>query len=874
MKIIVLSAAIALGCNTADLAQDVCGNGVVDPGEDCDKNDPRCVGCGITCDLATGQATADGTCEAYGDSAGFVCGADGFCHAPSGTFEQVSRFSMPTTSYIVTDINGDRVGDVLVQSQTSVTAMFGTGGGGITAATAQTPVLHGPAAFARVDTDGSIDTLLPTADGIVSFTSAFGVPAPFPFSIKAGGGSGQRKPLLITPLGLGHLGVLAADRITDDLVYFVLDPSQFGPDSGPLKISLEVSVCGAKGADVKLADIGSFLTTPGHQIFALTLHPAGAAAKECVLAADFSNTNPPYTIVPVVPPTTILPESRPVLGNLRAGVCPSLVLAQSGNVVEFAPATLTPPCSFQNASTTFDSGVDLSEPVAIVPLSPTLANPALSTNALVTSTGVFAVNPGAVIMSTQLMYPSDRPLSSVRVTDLDRDGDLDLVASSEGSDDLDILDRRTGLFDSFIRTRFDTAGPVELFELGDFDGNEVPDIVYVERGATSQRLQIAYGTTDQLLPGVTVGAFHEATALIPSSFADSADPFRVIDDLVFLFFEEGSDELQLSLLHGGTQRTMLAFFDPSSIGQGPLGVFRGVVAGSFSDGRTHNDMLAVLEADGPQTKLFLSHGTANGSQVAFSGVDNPIAELTTTCLRDSVNLCLDDTRYVAVPVDSTHDKVVAIDNSLKLLSIDPNPLAHGTAVVPQALGVLEDDAGPVGVPGSVVSNFQRIDDTTGSHLIVSIGPGPDALAPLTIGKVLFCDTAGKHCVDLGAMISTTASDQVCVDAAIAHVAPTSRFLPPPDGGTAELLVLCHDGPLIDNAGSSVFRIRLDTQSVALVATGHGEASRMDGIQVGDVTGDGIDDVVLVDRSVPVPFLTVFRQCNSRDVGCGSLVLGQ
>jgi hypothetical protein len=205
----------------------------------------------------------------------------------------------------------------------------------------------------------------------------------------------------------------------------------------------------------------------------------------------------------------------------------------------------------------------------------------------------------------------------VQFADVDGDGDTDVVASGKGAEDLDILDRKPG---SFLRFRFDTAAPVGQFVVRDFDGNELPDIAYVEQDLVEQRLQIAYGTTDQFLPGVNVGTFSKIRSIVPAQIPDSTDPDLLIADLAVLFEEQVFDEVTfdvtivpaITLLHGSPQRTMLAFFDPRSPPLAPQSQFRGVVAGSFSGPNSNgNDVLAVEQA-GTLTRLYLSVGATNG----------------------------------------------------------------------------------------------------------------------------------------------------------------------------------------------------------------------------------------------------------------------
>ena len=67
---------VLAGCSGLDsLERNVCGNGVIEPGEDCDSSSASCVACAVVCTAAKDCPTAD-----------YTCGVDGFCHAPGGAF--------------------------------------------------------------------------------------------------------------------------------------------------------------------------------------------------------------------------------------------------------------------------------------------------------------------------------------------------------------------------------------------------------------------------------------------------------------------------------------------------------------------------------------------------------------------------------------------------------------------------------------------------------------------------------------------------------------------------------------------------------------------------------------------------------------------
>ncbi|MEO7092355.1 MAG: hypothetical protein ABI175_03830, partial [Polyangiales bacterium] len=96
---------------------DGCGNLVLEVGEDCDGD-------------ASGQCDDSCNLRCGGDEQpcpdGYVCGADSFCHAPSGTFTPFpSSTPFQSDVYAVTDVDLDGYGDVVSITTSSLDTNFG-----------------------------------------------------------------------------------------------------------------------------------------------------------------------------------------------------------------------------------------------------------------------------------------------------------------------------------------------------------------------------------------------------------------------------------------------------------------------------------------------------------------------------------------------------------------------------------------------------------------------------------------------------------------------------------------------------------------------------------------------------------------------------
>jgi hypothetical protein len=255
------------------------------------------------------------------------------------------------------------------------------------------------------------------------------------------------------------------------------------------------------------------------------------------------------------------------------------------------------------------------------------------------------------------------------------------------------------------------------------------------------------------------------------------------------------------------------------------------------------------------TNLWLAPGAMGGELTV--GRPPSGADIIATCNAGTGGpgqpFCIDNARYLAWP-DGGHDLVLGFDTNLDVVMFDPEAFDGTDAVIQRYPGSL------VATPESQIHAVQTVKAADGTpRLVVSLGPA-EQVRSHEIGGVDVCTfdrATGPACTELGARIAEQVPGPwTCVDAAPAVVAPTSRFSPPLDT-SPDLVVLCHA-----TAGPDVlFRVAVDGSRVEpLLAVGSAEA-----LQTGDLTGDGVDDLVLVDSA---GFMRLVRQCTSRDLtGC-------
>ena len=800
-----------------DVPRGVCGNGLLEPGEDCDANDPSCVRCAVAC-------AVDSDCP--NDS--YACGIDGFCHAPGG---ELARPSAPVTfradDLRVTDIDHDGRGDVVGVSRTSIVVRYGDAAGALSGSDSfVTPAQSGPASFGDLDGDGSLDVTLSTVDGLVTYTSAFGVLSPLDVETAlVDDNNGESMDILgMFPLGpLQFAAFAVADGFVLVLAYDFIDDS---------KAAFAVPCLARLGAiprasfDIARVDVyraNAQDAVVKNSVLSFTTASGGT----CVLAISGS-TQLGYTITDITPSTGTLAK-KPILADIDfdSDPCPGLVSSDGGPAAMryWDGALASGKCTLVATHATLPPLPNApANAVAIgrIPISPTIAF--VASDGLVMTNGIY----GQVLGQMITMYASSRPLSRVAHGDLDGDGDIDAVATAATEDDLDIFYRYP---EGVELLRFDTASNVTSVTVGDYDGNGVGDLAYTEAAINHQKMFVAYGTTDRHLPPLQVAAFANVATVTPFAFRDSADNLSVADDLLVILPAVGNGKPTATLLHGSPQRTMLSFLDPRMSDQRGRSVVRGAVIGQFTGGDEPD--LMVFATPNPQETLGLRAYRVAGTQ---SGLDTApsagtIVDGLADCQQSNPSgACVQDIEYVAWPRAGSTDVVIAVDRRSppRAMRIDPGQAA-------QAIPVLVDQL----PAGATVQSLHAFDVD---------GDGTRELVAAFTGSVRICDVGGDgmptKCDDIAPALPVTTLS--CIDAAPGRI------------GERGVIALCREGTT-----SSLFRVTRAAGKLTAVELAQGVALR--GLRVDDVTGDGVDDVVAVQGDGSASALVVFPQCTSRDL---------
>ncbi|MDQ3336922.1 MAG: VCBS repeat-containing protein [Myxococcota bacterium] len=814
---------LLIGCTDFDdVTRNTCGNGLLEAGEDCDSSDPSCVRCAVSC-----AVDEDCPTDAY------ACGVDGFCHAPNG---ELARPSPPVTFQAdelrIADIDHDGRGDVLGVSRTSLVVRYGDAAGSLSAGDSfVTPAQSGPASFGDLDGDGSIDVTLATTEGLVSYTSAFGSLSPVDIESPIfDGDSGQAVDILairtVGPLQFLAFGV--SDNIVILFMFDFLDETK-SVFAAPCSTRLGA----IQRASFDIAKVDLYRINPDAAARNAVLSFTTTTNQVCVMSLTGS-TAAGYTLADITPAGIGTLAKKPILADLEgdADPCPALINSDGGPAAmkQWEGQLASGKCSFTAAGPAGAAlPVLLNAPanataIGRVPISPPI--PFVSSDALVMTNGLYAQSLGFMAA----MYLSSRPLAHVTFGDLDGDGDIDAAAGSPTEDDIDILYRYP---EGVELLRFDTASRVTTITIGDYDGNSIGDLAYTETALNHQKMYVAYGTPDRHLPPLQISAFAAVSTVAVFEFRDSADNLSVADDLLVIQPAVGNATATATLLHGSPQRTMLSFLDPRTDEMRAKSVIRGSVVGEFA-GTSKADLM-VFATPHPQQAIgmraYRVAGTETGLDTA-QGSGTVVDGLADCQLASPNGACVQNAKYLAWP-RAGGDVVIAVDgrSAPRAMRIDPGQTA-------QALPMLVE-----GLPqGSVVQSLYAFD--------IDGDDKPELIASFT-GSVRICDMTPDGIPTQCEEVRPGSSTMSCIDAAPGRMRERG------------LVVLCREGTT-----STLFQVIRRNASLSATELAQGVSLRA--LRVGDVTGDGVDDVVAVQGDGSASALVVYPQCTARDAASCSV----
>jgi hypothetical protein len=421
----------------------------------------------------------------------------------------------------------------------------------------------------------------------------------------------------------------------------------------------------------------------------------------------------------------------------------------------------------------------------------------------------------------------------VRIADLTGDHIDDVAAASSGSLDVDFF---TGSPEGLLNpSRLQTDRPVTLLTVGDYDGDLNLDLGIVEHGVSNGQLDaidVAYGQhAGPLLPPQRQGAFPNVHQVLSARFV----PIWAVDDLGLTFAGANGD--LISILSGYGDRQLFAPFGLSFPVGGKLVQAAPIATtfGTFSDGTAGLAAIALdtdtIDTSNVVGRLWLSPFKADAlldSATATDGftgfVPGDAAGAARARLRAG-DLDGDGIDEAIALVLDVHDPknpttVLAIATAMQK---DRGPIFSISSTLP-----LPADVTWLQAEGSDVAVFD-VDGDKARDIVVlveGLAPGTTSGATSAYLGVLWNDGHGGF----DPASSTTIS---LVDDAYPGDRVTSIAKWKDPNGKWTLVGATEKGAFfVDTQGRT-----LTTRAVPNVGGG-------DAIAIGDVTGDGVADLVL------------------------------
>ncbi|HUS32012.1 MAG TPA: hypothetical protein VMZ53_26105 [Kofleriaceae bacterium] len=947
---LLLTGVAATGCSNLPAFEQTCGNGAIDPGESCDRaNDSTCQECVQTC---PGHRDEECT-ETAGP--GYRCGANDMCFAPSGLFlqESVKEIDFPVGGGQIADLDGDRIGDIVGYSDINLDVRFGVPSFNIeTRSSVIVPFSNislAVRAFPAYDDEKTgervaarSDILLPTQDGLAGFTARAQSLVSYPFA----NAPGQRGVCALDPdptthipravpvqafsLDKHHLAFVRRRVQSGALEIAILDPANAGADQCSVQPLCSLSTDSAQpGKYVVLYDRYDLQPTATQRTS--TIIAVSALAKYDV-PDEMKSKTADVCVVHFADDTNVAAGShfkfQTLLGNATIGrdafvtlarthktaACPALYTsAPALGVQVFAPA-LTAPCTYgapQAVPTYLTPGTFVTGRIPLVPPIPNYAPDAIAvvseTSSASGSTDIFAFqNPTGFPNATEtegkkVLSHVTRPLVHFRSADLDGDGrvegvgavSLPLAGVFGGQPDFDIL-YRTKTTDSFLTYHMATLSIPSHIELGDFDGNGLTDIAFSERLGSEDRLLVSYGTPDRPLDPIEVATFTAVGSLQRIDLPDSLDPTgEALDDLVVVD-AVNPPEVNLAILHGNPQRTMLAFYDPNNNLTSPTKLVAAIAGNFVPDGDAMETIVDVsLFDDAEPNNMYVVSGILHAQGLRDPALAFKVPALTNQCPfgAPAGKVCVLGSKFRTWSLGN-RDVIIAINPPIasgptapplmptrKLVTLDPMvsvPGASERSIDAQfsAATVDPDQLAIDMVAADVYGTGQR-------ELFISMGSIPGFMGDPEKDHVAMCtvDASGvpQMCTNILASIPDPSLDAAwrCLAAQPARVHPEGRRDFVPEIKSDDLVLLCRR-PATNERGPEgrVLRISRDPESPdpalrsETVLSGPGVA-QFQFLAVGDVNGDRVDDLVGIsfDQKTQLPKLHIYPQCHAEDLKC-------
>jgi hypothetical protein len=496
-----------LGCANLPDIDSACGNAIVEPGEDCDSYAEgantlcRAPGVAGECHLDCAPA-ANGARHACPE--GWGCDYDDLCREPSGQFTALTRFDVGgADSLMVGDFDNDGRADVLSRKPTDLanraTLRFHYfDRRGSLEDTRQFPRLSVPPALGQLASDPSTD---------VAFSD-------FRLGVLLGRADRTWVPELYTPYVLRAVAArivgLADGPVGDSSPIVTLTTLQEGP--GLYVPDTSVGAVRSRGA--LTMPVERLLGDPAHGD---VIEGAASPCEELILAYGGQSSFELFDMCSL--------DAQSGQAVWRPAALRSTVQVADGAAIDHAPlvadidadghldvmigaagrpyvaygdglrvaSTAVPyqPVAHDLAADVPELGATLPMPLAVGDISGDGVLDFVLPDRIVVSFR----QPGVVApryMLTALNYGS--PWTTARIADLNGNGLPDVVTGSRGSLNIDFYSGTGSRY--VVTSQISTSRPVSQLSVGDFDGDLIGDVAFIETSARSgelDSLMISFG---------------------------------------------------------------------------------------------------------------------------------------------------------------------------------------------------------------------------------------------------------------------------------------------------------------------------------------------------------------------------------------------